>query len=201
MHGAVHDFIVIHTVKDGDTYHTGEQHGGGPVKNFIKYDYKNLTEQPKYNKILDIGALDICGNQRDYAFLGNGPTWLGLVSDTGDYTGIDIMAGKNVDIVMNAHDLKFEDKLFDLVLCLQVLEHDDDPKQTIKEAYRVLQPGGVFILTFALEGAGEHKHLGGGSEVYTRISEKQIALWLKNLKFRHKESVVIENNYFLYAVK
>lgn len=201
MHGAVHDFIVLHTVKDGENYHTGEEHGGGVVKDYVKYKYKNLTTQPDFKNILDIGSLDICGNQRDYTFLNSGPRWLELVSSTGAYTGIDLLAGKNVDLVMDAHKLEFESETFDLVLCLQVLEHDSDWKQTIKEAYRILEKGGTFILTFALEGTPEHKHLGGGSDVYQHISEDQINEWLACFKWSEAEHISQDHNYFLYAKK
>lgn len=201
MHGAVHDWIVLHTVKDGENYHTGESHTGGRVKDHVKYVYQNLTEQPIYKNILDIGSLDICGNQRDYAFLDAGPRWLDLVSPNRAYTGIDLIAGKNVDLIMNAHKLEFESETFDLVLCLQVLEHDDDWQQTIKEAYRVLEPGGTFILTFALEGTPEHKHLGGGSETYNHISKKETDEFLDTFDWEEQESLEHENNYFFYAKK
>lgn len=39
------------------------------------------------------------------------------------------------------------DNSFDGIVSLQVLEHVQDPKQVIKEAFRVLKPGGHFLLT------------------------------------------------------
>lgn len=43
--------------------------------------------------------------------------------------------------------LPFPDHSFDLVSCLDVLEHIDDDAQAIREAFRVLKPGGIFLAT------------------------------------------------------
>lgn len=43
-----------------------------------------------------------------------------------------------------AENLPYEDKRFDAVICVDVLEHVQDVKQTISEIYRVLKPGGFF---------------------------------------------------------
>ena len=47
--------------------------------------------------------------------------------------------------------IPYQDKYFDLVLALDVLEHIPDDKSGIKEIYRVLKPGGtviIFVPTF-----------------------------------------------------
>jgi ubiquinone/menaquinone biosynthesis C-methylase UbiE len=67
-----------------------------------------------------------------------------------EFTGIDIMDGPGVTKVGNAHALDdFRPSCFDLVLCMNVIEHDTDPAATIKEARRVLKKGKPFILTVA----------------------------------------------------
>lgn len=43
-----------------------------------------------------------------------------------------------------AENLPYPENYFDVVLCVDVLEHITDPKQAITEIYRVLKPGGVF---------------------------------------------------------
>jgi SAM-dependent methyltransferase len=45
-----------------------------------------------------------------------------------------------------AEKLPFEDGSFDVVLLHEVIEHVDDDRQTIREAYRVLAPGGRIII-------------------------------------------------------
>lgn len=47
-----------------------------------------------------------------------------------------------------AEDLsRYDDNQFDYVLCTEVLEHLYDPTPAIKEAYRVLKPGGHYLVT------------------------------------------------------
>lgn len=44
-------------------------------------------------------------------------------------------------------ELPFPDKEFDLVFCLDVLEHIPDEKQALKELIRVVRPGGIMVFT------------------------------------------------------
>lgn len=62
-------------------------------------------------------------------------------------TGFDFAPRKGVDVVGDVHDLPFEDASFDLVFSTEVLEHASDPLLMLKEAYRILKPGGTIILT------------------------------------------------------
>jgi len=51
--------------------------------------------------------------------------------------------------VGEAEDLtRFKNNMFDVVVCSEVLEHLFDPMPAIKEAYRVLNEGGLYIVTF-----------------------------------------------------
>lgn len=53
-----------------------------------------------------------------------------------------------ITIVSNfSENLPFPDCSFNIVNCRQVLHHADDLKQTCKEIYRVLKPGGIMIST------------------------------------------------------
>jgi ubiquinone/menaquinone biosynthesis C-methylase UbiE len=42
--------------------------------------------------------------------------------------------------------LPFSDAYFDVITCVSVLEHVFNPPNTIEEIYRILKPGGLFIL-------------------------------------------------------
>jgi SAM-dependent methyltransferase len=47
----------------------------------------------------------------------------------------------------NADHMPYKDAQFDTVFLGEVLEHTWTPKRMVEECYRVLKPGGVFILT------------------------------------------------------
>lgn len=44
-------------------------------------------------------------------------------------------------------DIDYEDNYFDVIICLGVLEHITNPEDVVKEAYRVLKPGGIAIFS------------------------------------------------------
>ena len=50
-------------------------------------------------------------------------------------------------IHQDASQLPFPDGTFDAVVCLEALEFMPDPAQVLREMARVLQPGGVFLIT------------------------------------------------------
>jgi SAM-dependent methyltransferase len=64
------------------------------------------------------------------------------------YTTADLFA-RNVDRKENIESLSIEDKSFDVVICLHVLEHVNDRK-AVGELYRVLRPGGLLIAMFPI---------------------------------------------------
>lgn len=99
------------------------------VKSFVKkyIDLYNLKDK----KCLDIGSLDVNGSVSD------------LFSN---YTGLDMREGNNVDIVANSHELPFKEE-FEVITCLETLEHDDNPFQTLEEIHRVLKLEGYVIIT------------------------------------------------------
>jgi len=51
-------------------------------------------------------------------------------------------------IVMDAQDLKFDDQSFDLIFSFDAFEHIANPEKALKEAHRVLRPGGYLYLYF-----------------------------------------------------
>ena len=69
------------------------------------------------------------------------------------YKSIDLGVGdsnwnyKNLDYVGPLHKMPIGDGVFDAVLCTQVLEHLEWPRESVKEMYRVLKPGGRLFLT------------------------------------------------------
>ena len=103
---------------------------------FLIRDIKEAIKNYAKGNFLDLG----CGN-KPYESLYN--------KTTVSQTGCDIMQSNRnrVDIICPAYDLRFNDAIFDSVLCTQVLEHVFEHDKMIQEIYRVLKPGGNIILT------------------------------------------------------
>jgi SAM-dependent methyltransferase len=83
-----------------------------------------------------------------------------------EWVGADYDPDSKAPILADAHTLPFKDQSFDFLLCVAALHLFRYPMVAIKEASRVLKPGGVFIGTVAfLEpfhdgGYYHHTHLG-----------------------------------------
>ena len=94
--------------------------------------------------VLDVGSMSYTGGCRKYF--------------SGNYVGIDRRgdAKCGVDLEMDAHHLTFNDQIFDVVLCTEMIEHDEKFWLTMTEIGRVLKPGGYLILTG--RGNGYEKH-------------------------------------------
>ena len=92
--------------------------------------YKEII--PRYSKekprILDVGSMDINGSLKD-------------VTSYSEYIGIDIKEGKNVDVVLNAHDItkRFNKESFDIVACSSMLNNDPEFWVSIENMRRVLK--------------------------------------------------------------
>jgi SAM-dependent methyltransferase len=85
-------------------------------------------------RLLDAG----CG-EKPYA-----PLFAAHVSE---YVGLDTAAHAHADLVGPIEAIPAADASFDLVLCIQVLEHVDDPAQAVRELARVTRPGGRVLLS------------------------------------------------------
>lgn len=63
------------------------------------------------------------------------------------YVGADMRGGKGVDVILNLHEIDLPSASIGTVLCLETLEHVELPRRAIGEVFRILKPGGVFILS------------------------------------------------------
>lgn len=63
------------------------------------------------------------------------------------YIGGDIIARRNANAVVDITNITFGDKSFDYVICNHVLEHVPDDAKAMREAFRVMKPGGIGIFT------------------------------------------------------
>ena len=60
---------------------------------------------------------------------------------------VDVNPGPGITITASVYDLPFKDGEFDLVLCIAVLEHLEDPIKAAHEMRRVLKSGGRIIIS------------------------------------------------------
>ena len=101
--------------------------------NWPQFLYSNSEKE---HAILEIGSRNVTGFDHRAGFAQS------------DYTGFDIHAGKNVDVVGDAHELSkyFTDKKFDLVFSASTFEHLAMPWVVAAEINKVLKPGGVVFV-------------------------------------------------------
>ena len=81
-------------------------------------------------------------------------TYLDLPSETDGYLGFTdelstaISTFSNVELVYGSVlDLPFGNEIFDMALCIEVIEHIDDDEKAVSEICRVLKRGGVALFT------------------------------------------------------
>ena len=98
---------------------------------------KQKIGQPQ--TILEIGSLNVNGSARE------------VFGATNDYLGIDITAGKDVDLVLDAHDMftcsAITPEKFDLVICCETFEHDIFFWVSLENMKKALKKGGWLIIT------------------------------------------------------
>ncbi len=94
--------------------------------------------------VLEVGALNVNGSVRPFF--------------KGPYVAVDFREGRGVDLVMDGHDLRFDDASFDVVVSTEMIEHDSAFWQSLAEMGRVLRPGGHLLLTTRGNGFQLHSH-------------------------------------------
>ena len=106
------------------------------TRNFItRFVSKNVL--PKGYTVLEIGSLDVNGEIRS------------LFHDACTYHGVDPIEGPTVDFVgclCEDHVVRDLDKEYDVVLCLNVLEHDLNWRHTLSECFNRVKPHGHLLI-------------------------------------------------------
>ncbi len=121
-----------------------------------------VAKFPMAGRVLEIGSRDIGGTHRHWFTAGEEGTRYETWHSTErfpEFVGIDLVAGNAVDIVMDCHELAFDNESFGVVLSTSQMEHDSDPFRSMAEISRVLKTGGYFIFTApSWRGEGPHDY-------------------------------------------
>jgi SAM-dependent methyltransferase len=91
------------------------------------------TQDVRGLRVLDVG----CGD-RPYEQ---------LLTGAAEVVGFDVPGNPHADLHGSIEAIPVEDASFDVVLCLQVLEHVPDPAAAVRELHRVARPGGRVLLS------------------------------------------------------
>ena len=119
------------------------------------FDILPWSELGSRTKVVDIG----CGSGRWSQYMQNRVGTLDAV-DPSDAIHRAASLHKSFTNIRwssaQAEDLPFADGTFDLALCIGVLHHIEQPERALREAFRVLRPGGLFhvYVYYALEQRG-----------------------------------------------
>lgn len=107
------------------------------IRRFQNKHIKDIAKNTEYKKILELGSGKKVGNKYPYSmkkFFNNSNKF--IMSDVKDY-------GHKI---IDATKMNYKDE-FDIILCLNILEHIFDYKKAIKKIYKAIKPEGeVYIL-------------------------------------------------------
>lgn len=136
---------------------------------FVREAVAALPRHPR--RVCELGSLNVNGSIR------------GLFPEAALYVGVDLAAGPGVDVVADAADWSPPDWLrFDCVVSTEALEHTPRAADICANALRLLEPGGVLIVTAA--GVGREPHTCGGAplgdsgEFYRNVVAADLVTWL-----------------------
>ena len=112
---------------------------------FIEFSVDELKKKDNFNNlsVLDVGSYDVGGSIRHF-FIRN------------KYTGVDLVKGPNVDIVLDGSKLHKLNQKFDIVISCECFEHAMNWKEIFLSMYNASKDDGYVIFTCASRGRIEH---------------------------------------------
>jgi SAM-dependent methyltransferase len=127
---------------ESDTLAVEDQHWWYRGRRRIVVDVVAALSLPPQPQILDAG----CGSGRNMVELSGFGTAVGLEPSR---RGAEVARARGVgDVVVAGIDtMPFDDSRFDLITCLDVLEHIEDDRGALRQLRRVARPGAVLLVT------------------------------------------------------
>lgn len=107
------------------------------------------TPEVEGKRVLEVGALDVNGTVRPMI----------EARCPAEYIGVDVVDGPGVDQVMDVVDLPRDDEHllpWDVIVCVETMEHVADPVASLNAMTRVLAPGGTIVITTRSVGFAYH---------------------------------------------
>jgi len=102
------------------------------VRNFLTENLVKCAQDTPSNRVLDVG----CGKK----------PYKALFPNAFFYVGIDI-SSILADVKGVGEYMPFRNKIFDTIICTQMLEHVENPIKVLEELNRVMTDNGVLILS------------------------------------------------------
>jgi SAM-dependent methyltransferase len=143
-----------------------------------QYICEMLGSYGQPDSVVEIGSYDVNGSIR--------PRFTKAL-ERHAYLGLDIRAGPGVDLVCDGAHYR-PVKAVECVICCEVLEHAPNARAIVKNALRILRPGGLLVLTCAGEPRRPHGADGLGlapGEHYANLTPVDLDRWLRKETLSH----------------
>lgn len=106
------------------------------VKKFVQICSETL---PIQEEIYEFGSLRVAGQEKIAD--------LRVFFQDKKYIGADMRPGIGVDVVLNLHKIDLPSNSVGTVIMVDTLEHVEYPHRAVEEAYRILKPNGLLIIS------------------------------------------------------
>lgn len=113
-------------------------------REFIQHVKTSFPKAFEDVNVLEVGSLNINGTVRDF------------FSNLQAYLGLDLIEGKDVDLVCPGNEYLGDENSFDTVISTECFEHDKHWIDTFLNMHYMTKHGGMVIFTCASTGRHEH---------------------------------------------
>ena len=114
------------------------------------------------------------------------------------FTGVDVIKGKDVDIVYDGENLSFKPNSFDLSISCECFEHNPHWKKNFLDLIKFTKSKGFILITCATLGRPEH----GTSRTDLKSSPGSMKKWdyYKNLSIKDFKNIDLNKYFSSYSI-